>query len=124
MIARENGNILPQKSVVAEFDNNFNAQILNEYVEGEKELGLEGETATEVEGTRFRAKEKSLDTDAGELRSNAKASTISSEVLANLAQLKEIYKKTDRTNRTKGSINLKGHNYISVRIPDMEYFLI
>ena len=33
----ENGNILPQQPVVAEFDNAFNMQILEEYAKGEKE---------------------------------------------------------------------------------------
>ena len=64
----ENGNILPQQPVVAEFDDAFNMQILEDYVKGEKEstgdqmnetydkivdaLGLD-ESAAEGEDVRF-----------------------------------------------------------------------
>ena len=66
----------------------------------------EAQQAAEGEDLRFSAKEKSLDTDAGKLRGNAKASIVSSEVLANIEQLKEIYKRSDRSNRTKGFVSL------------------
>lgn len=59
-----------------------------------------------AEGEEFGKKEKSLDIDAGKLRGNTKASIISSEVLANIEQLKENYKRSDRSNRTKGFVSL------------------
>ena len=74
----ENGNILPQKPVVAQFDDAFNMQILQDYAKGEREttgeqmnatydkivdaLGLD-ESAAEGEDVRFSVKLKDSEID-------------------------------------------------------------
>lgn len=79
----ENGNILPQQPVVAEFDDAFNMQILENYAKDEREstgeqmnetydkivdaLGL-GESAAEGEDVRFSLSMESLDKAAKTIR--------------------------------------------------------
>ena len=102
----ENGNILPQQPVVAEFDNAFNMQILENYAKDEREstgeqmnetydkivdaLGLD-ESAAEGEDVRFSKKTKAPETAVQPMagHSTVVSSADGANVIKNLETLAE-----------------------------------